>query len=169
MGKPNSIKIGDVFGRLTVIDIADPYIDPKTQRKRARYLCECSCSAHTQKIVSCSDLSSGRVKSCGCLQKDAASINGKHNTTHGLSKTKIMQSYYNMHKKCIDENIPLCNTWNIPNNGAQNFYNDMISTYSDGSKLVRIDETKEYDKNNCIWIDRNQDPNKFTNAIYFLD
>lgn len=38
-------------------------------------------------------------------------------------------------------------------NKFENFVEDMYSSYSEGLRLVRLDKTKEFSKENCIWID----------------
>lgn len=55
---------GKRFDRLTVLKRVEDYISPKGQRK-VQYLCECDCG--NQVIVTSSQLTSGKTKSCGCL------------------------------------------------------------------------------------------------------
>ena len=57
------INIGDVFGKLTVIEEVSR--DPVTNRRR--YLCKCSCPAGNTRIVAADKLTGGETKSCGCL------------------------------------------------------------------------------------------------------
>lgn len=60
-GKP--INIGDVFGALTIIDVAMP-----DKRNKRRFLCQCECGG-TPTIVEGNSLLNGHSKSCGCLNK----------------------------------------------------------------------------------------------------
>ena len=55
--------------RLTVIQQIEDYID-KDGRHRAQWKCECNCSNHTIFPAQGYLLTMGRVKSCGCLQKE---------------------------------------------------------------------------------------------------
>ena len=63
---------GRTFGRLTVLEQADDYINPQGEHI-VRWLCECSCKQHNQVKVTGSKLKNGHTKSCGCLVRDKAS------------------------------------------------------------------------------------------------
>lgn len=56
---------GFVFGNLTVIKKAAPYISPDG-KKLSRYLCRCSCGDAIE--VYGFELTGGRAKSCGCKE-----------------------------------------------------------------------------------------------------
>ncbi len=72
--------IGQKFGRLTVIQRADDYIDSNGEH-RVRWLCECSCAEHNRVVVWAMHLKSGNTQSCGCIQKETvAEISKKYNT-----------------------------------------------------------------------------------------
>ena len=58
--------VGETYGRLTVIEEAEPHIRPSGQKAR-RWICECECGNET--IVRQAALRSGRTKSCGCLHR----------------------------------------------------------------------------------------------------
>ena len=60
---------GKVFGRLTVIEQVDDYVDSHGHHK-ARWKCECSCEAHNITLTIGSDLKCGKATSCGCLRKE---------------------------------------------------------------------------------------------------
>lgn len=66
MGKKLNIKIGDQFGKWTVIktDVINPNSKSKTPYKCC--LCECSCEKHTQSYVRPSALYNGKSTCCGC-------------------------------------------------------------------------------------------------------
>jgi hypothetical protein len=66
------ISIGQVFGRLTVIDVAS-----RDNGSHERWLCQCSCENKTKVIVNKYNLLNGGTQSCGCLQKEKASQVGK--------------------------------------------------------------------------------------------
>jgi len=68
MPRKQSKKIGDVFGRLTIIDdLGTRKIGERNSFLRF-YLCECSCGNKLE--VRCGDLQSGKVRSCGCLRRE---------------------------------------------------------------------------------------------------
>ena len=60
---------GMQFERLSVVKRGDDYISPKGN-KYVRYLCQCNCSNPELVLVLASDLKAGKVKSCGCLNRE---------------------------------------------------------------------------------------------------
>ncbi|QQV88753.1 hypothetical protein Liucustia_53 [Acinetobacter phage Liucustia] len=64
MAKPLDIKIGDVFGRLTVTSL--PQSVYNNSGRPLRYV-DCLCDCGGEVTVQVSKLSTGRTKSCGCL------------------------------------------------------------------------------------------------------
>jgi hypothetical protein len=71
------VRVGMNFGRLTIAERL-----PNAQSGHAKWLCKCACGQ--EKSVYSSALLRGATKSCGCLQKEAGSRNGKK-TVHNLS------------------------------------------------------------------------------------
>ena len=65
MGRPATNLVGQIFGRLTVIERAENANDG-----HARWLCECECGKTT--IVNSNVLKKGHTKSCGCLNREVA-------------------------------------------------------------------------------------------------
>ena len=75
--------------RLTVIKQVEDYIVPKTGRHYPQWLCECSCEEHKQIVVIGDKLKNKNgTKSCGCLQREAASNKMKENAAKYNSKNK---------------------------------------------------------------------------------
>lgn len=70
MGRPATNLIGQIFGRLTVIERAENAKDG-----HARWKCQCSCGNIT--IVNSNVLKRGHAQSCGCLSKEVASAKAK--------------------------------------------------------------------------------------------
>lgn len=60
---------GRKFGRLTVLNQANDYVD-SNGKHYARWLCECSCENKTRLIVMGNQLKREHTKSCGCIQKE---------------------------------------------------------------------------------------------------
>ena len=56
--------IGQKFNHLTVLERAE-----NDKNGNARWLCECDCKDHTQRIVLGTSLRSGNTKSCGCIKR----------------------------------------------------------------------------------------------------
>jgi hypothetical protein len=61
---------GQQFGRLTVLKQVEDHVYPSGKR-RAQYLCECSCGNKKEVVVLGSHLKNGNTQSCGCLQKES--------------------------------------------------------------------------------------------------
>ena len=56
------------FGRLVVLGVGEPYINPKTGARQKRWLCQCDCG--NQKNITTGSLKSGKTKSCGCYNRE---------------------------------------------------------------------------------------------------
>src|SRR5208282_3879587 len=84
---------GRVFGRWTVIRFSH------SKKKRAYWLCRCSCDKKTEKMVQGANLCDGQSKSCGCwkIEKCSARL-----TTHGLSGTPEFMTYCEINRRCYN-------------------------------------------------------------------
>ena len=74
MGRKAIDLTGQQFGRLTVIKRVANSADG-----HARWLCQCSCEAHNLIEVNSNVLKRGNTKSCGCLNREVASLKAKNN------------------------------------------------------------------------------------------
>ena len=78
-------KIGEIHNRLKIVDVE--YVE---KRNQYYMICKCNCGNKTKNIYA--ELVSGKVKSCGCWQKEQASIIGSivglNNGTKNCSKRK---------------------------------------------------------------------------------
>ena len=63
---------GMVFGRLTVLNRVE-----NNKSKVVLWLCSCECDKTVRKVISSNHLTSGRVKSCGCLKREMLSARFK--------------------------------------------------------------------------------------------
>jgi len=84
-GKRYKDRIGERFGKLLVVELADFYISPKGYRQ-AQWVCECDCGGYV--TVPSSSLVSGNTKSCGCLPVEIGkSYAGENNPFYGKKHT----------------------------------------------------------------------------------
>lgn len=146
---------GERFGRLLVLHKAEDDV----KRSQTRWVCLCDCGKET--TVLRGNLRSGSVKSCGCLAKEAV-------TTHGRSNTRQFSIWTDMKRRCNNENnigfksygalgISYDERWEK----FENFWDDMGDSYSDDLTLERVDPRKDYCKDNCEWVPKeDQSKNK---------
>lgn len=136
------------FGRLTALS--------NTGIKEQKYVvwsCLCDCGNITN--VRSSHLTSGAIRSCGCINKDRL-------TLHNLSKSREYSSWSNMKIRCFCTTLPqfkdyggrgisVCDRWLEEGAmGFLNFYSDMGECPS-GHSLDRIDVNGNYEPCNCKW------------------
>lgn len=82
---------GMIFGRLTVLEQTEDYIDLKSGIHLAQWLCKCSCEANKIVIVKGNNLKTGHTKSCGCLFRDTWSQIGKN--SHKINRVDLSGEY----------------------------------------------------------------------------
>lgn len=159
------------YNRLTII---------KKYRKDKKTIAQCICDCGNKKDLEFKSIKSGNTKSCGCLQKELASIRlKKRRTTHGESKTYFYKRWWHMRARCKF-------IWDkdYKNYGAKgikclwenyiDFKNDMYESYLKHSKkygdkdttIERINYKGNYCKDNCRWATfQEQARNKSNNRL----
>jgi hypothetical protein len=144
------------------------------------WICDCSCGKAT--CILHSNLKSKKpTKSCGCIQKEAASkqgkIQGKANTTHGDTDTVEYVAWRRMLDRCNNSKCPafanyggrgikVCERW-MGTEGYVNFLSDMQRRPQDKYSLERVDVNGNYEPTNCIWADwKTQQRNRRNNRRF---
>lgn len=165
---------GMKFGYLTVLEYK-PYKN-KNNRTIPKWLCRCDCGKLTEVIKH--NLINGHTVSCGCARNI-------RKVKHNMSKTRFHAIWCGMKNRCNNKNvkaypnyggrgIKVCEEWY----DFKNFMNDMYSSYLEhidkfGEKettLDRIDNNKEYSKNNCKWsTNKEQSLNRRSNKKYMIN
>ena len=146
-------KIGMKFGRLTVIDVAKPYVSPRGEKSK-QWLCKCECG--NEIVVRGCMLTSGNTQSCGCLRKD---VSAKRMYVHGCTHTRLYNIWKLIKSRCLNPNnrrfdryggrgITLCEEWmRYPP-----FRDWAIENGYDGELSIdRINNDDGYYPHNCRW------------------
>lgn len=131
-------------------------------RGRCAWLCLCDCGK--TKIATLSDLSSGKVKSCGCIKKYSSPRNSR---THGMTHERIWTIWSGMKQRCIRNphyrNVSVCEEWKR----FEGFRDWAFSNgYSDDLTLDRINNEGNYEPSNCRWATYKQQENNRANTVY---
>jgi hypothetical protein len=86
---------------------------------------------------------------------------------HGMSKHPAYQAYRNMLKRDRKEDWDtlVCEAWNT----FEGFWEDMGPTYQDGFSLRRIDKTKDFGPDNCVWIGPNRTHRQNPDQLLFWE
>ena len=143
--------------------VGEPYkrrTSGESTRLRLYALYECQYCKNTFETM-VQSVKAGITKSCGCNSREAQ-------TTHGMSHNKFYQTWYDMKRRCYDikrrdykwyggKGITLCEEWLDP----KVFIDWCEETYVEGMTLDRIDVDKNYQPDNCRWVDMSvQNSNK---------
>lgn len=134
---------------------------PNPGRKSARWLCLCDCGEYHTAQTGC--LNAGKVRSCGCLEKERIAEFGKRATKHGMSRHPLNWVYTDMLKRCYDpvnaenfedyggKGVVVCDEW--LDDRAKFFDWAMSSGYRRGLWIDRIaGGSSPYTPSNCRWL-----------------
>lgn len=152
---------GQRFNKLLVIGRAE-----NSKNGTSRWICKCDCGKTT--IVTCTKLTRGNTKSCGCWRK----------RRNGESRTRLYNIWNNMHKRCENPNhghytryggrgICICEDWRH----YENFKEWALSSgYKDNLSIDRINVNGNYEPNNCRWVTQKEQMNNIaTNKMIIYD
>ena len=148
--------VGKSFGRLKVIRRVENHNCGGPQ-----WLCLCTCGNKVK--ITTGHLRFGSTKSCGCLGKESAIINGKTVTTHGHAspgnESPTYKSWQSMKQRCMNENhvyfhnyggrgISVCDRWA---KSFELFLSDMGDRPT-GTSIDRYPNNNgNYEPGNCRW------------------
>lgn len=147
------IKIGDVFGKLTVISR-----EPNSISRHRRWLCRCECG--NTKIIREDSLLTGSTRSCGCLHRESIKQGrDNHSYIHGESDSRLHRIWNGMLQRCENpkrakypsyggRGIKVCEEWH-----TYTMFRDwaLSNGYADNLSIDRINNDGNYEPSNCRW------------------
>ncbi len=157
--------IGTRFGRWKVI------ADAPSVNGVGCSVCLCDCG--TIRTVKSASLTSGKSKSCGCLQKEStAKLPHRFLPRHGQTNSGTYRSWTRMINRCTNprsdrfefwgaRGITVCERWRK----FENFFEDM-GERPPGMTIERVGNSGNYEPGNCVWATRKQQArNRRSNRI----
>lgn len=148
---------GAKFGRLTVIK----GVGKKGSNRY--FLCVCDCGV--EKEVRGYHLTSGKIRSCGCLVSDTS-------FRHGDYGTPIYNAWLNMKARCngnaeknrknyVAKGITVCEEWEYDYHAFKKWA--LSNGYKEGLTLDRFpNKLGNYEPNNCRWANYEMQNNNLT-------
>lgn len=149
--KLSTVKVGDVFGRLTVTDTEAE----RGPRGKRRFSCRCACGY--EGTFDAYNVRNGLTKSCGCLRDELSKVR-RNQLRHGMHMTRVYRIWAGMKSRCQNANhhayadyggrgIKVCEQWQV----FENFLRDMGEPPA-GASIDRTNNDGDYEPGNCAWV-----------------
>lgn len=152
---------GQRFGRLLVLG--------RSTKQGVRISWDCRCDCGNAAIIQGANLVNGVSRSCGCLQKQLASLRfGRH----FMSRTATYANWQAMMRRCYEPSFKGYENYGArgirvaePWHSFDTFFEDMGAA-PHGLTVERKDNEGPYSKENCTWASRSdQALNRRTNRL----
>jgi hypothetical protein len=146
-------------------------LTPLRYEGRSKWLCRCDCGKET--IVAADKLKAGHTRSCGCLLTLICRKHGHGHDANG-KQTRTYKAWVNMRSRVnptrsygrdySSRGIVVCARWS---GSFENFLADMGEAPR-GMSLDRIDNSGNYEPQNCRWATPVQQSGNTRRNIYVL-
>lgn len=167
-GKPSARRVdlsGKRFTRLLAIEPIG------TGGGKVVWLCRCDCGQITK--VRASNLGSGAVKSCGCLNRQRAA---ERQFVHGLNRTPEHRIWTGLWSRCTNPNVKsypryggrgivVCERWR----DFKAFLDDLGPRPSHRHSVDRIDNDGPYAPSNCRWATSKEQRRNSIQRLRFIE
>lgn len=166
--------IGRKFGKLTVIDMADDYVD-KNGKRYTKWLCRCECG--NIKGIRANSLIGGDTISCGCYKN---SMRKENSVKNNPKVRRLYNVWIGMKERCYNPNNPnyhnyggrgieVCKEWISNFRNFEKWANETGFDYdakSRGCTIERKDVNGNYCPENCCWIPLSKQGNNKRNTVH---
>jgi hypothetical protein len=138
---------GQRFGKLQALEQLANELN-----HRICWLCLCDCGR--KKVIASNHLTSGKIISCGCIQKRVHWKHGRHKEPEYRSWVAAKARCFNPKNQAYADyggrGIKVCEEWR---NNFIAFYREM-GPCPEGMSLDRIDNNRGYEPGNCRWASK---------------
>lgn len=163
MGKPFIDRTGTRFGRL----IAKRFLGKPIGKTKPAWECECDCGNIV--IVTSSNLATGHTTSCGCYHSEVTAAVKRQYAKEDAAEYQIWRNVKQRTGTKAGKNsrwysgVEMCVSWR---NSFDTFLKDMGKRPSTFHSIERLDTSKGYFPENCIWATpKEQANNRRTNVV----